>query len=222
MNTLEQEICESRIELDKWLREIYGDSYGNFHGENDIGYDHWDRIEKLLKKVFESENHHALADSCLDDILFLISRSDEGGRIIAWLHPNVKPLSHIADLTIENFIVLCKHAIKSGEDFCDYQLAYCFHKFDSLSKDLEELLIGLFKKDAVYTKRLALESLAKHRVPNLENYITELWATNDEWAGLNCLDALKVSGCNDELFNKYREKLLKSNDEHIRTNAESI
>ncbi len=222
MTELEKEIQDCRAELEKWLHEVYGESYGDFYGEQDIGYDHWESIEKVLKRVFESSNLGEVSDSSLDDILFFISRSDEGGRIIAWLHPNATPLSHIADLRIDNFILLCEHALKSDEDFCDYQLAYCFHKFEQLSKDLEELLLRFFKKKEIYTKRLALISMTKHRIVNLERYISELWETEDEWAGLNCLDALKASGCNNELFQQYKEVLLNSSDEYIRANAEKI
>lgn len=222
MTILEKEIEESRIKLDEWLHTIYGESYGDFCGERDIGYEHWGRIEEILKKAFEKAKLEELTDSCLDNILFFISRSDEGNRIIAWFHHKDKLLSHIADLKEDNFIVLCKHALKSGEDYCDYQLASCFGKFEQLSKILEELLIGFFRKNAIYTKRLALISMTKHRIVNLETYISELWATKDEWARLNCLYALKESGCNNELFKQYKEVLLNSDDEYIRANAEKI
>ncbi|MCW9027612.1 MAG: hypothetical protein OQJ80_01655 [Kangiella sp.] len=222
MNKLEKDIEGKRIALEQWLREVYGESYGDFFGERDIGYDHWDGIEGILKTAFEDENLERFSEACLDNILFFISRGEEGGRIIAWFRPDNRSLSNIADLKIKNFVVLCKHALKSGEDYCDYQLAYCFHKLESLSKDMEKILLDFFKKKAIYTKRLALVSLTKHRVANLENYIIELWDTKDEWAGLNCLEALKVSGCNDELFKQYKKVLLNSNDEYIRENAEKF
>lgn len=223
MNSIEKEIEKSRLELDKWLHESYGETYGDFYGEYDIGYEHWDQIEKTLKKAFEDENFESFTESCLDNILFLISRSNEGGRIIAWLSSKTNsPLSNISNLTVENFILLCNHALKSPDDYCDYQLANCFNKFDNLSDDQEKILIGFFNKKDIYTKRVSLTALAKHRASNLETYIVELWDTKDEWAGLDCLEALAISKCNDELFQKYKSELAGSPDEYIRDNAKRI
>ena len=222
MIDIEEKISKYRKKLDQWLSDSYGDEYGNFNGEHDIDYDGWVEIENLLKEPFESNRLKSLSEACLNDILFFISRSEEGGRIIAWLYPDQKQLSNIADLPFENFIVLCEHALKSTDDYCDYQFANCFQKFENLTPKLEKLLIGFFKKKYIYTKRLSLISLAKHKFPELERYIVELWETNDEWAGLNCIHALKTSGCNDDLFKKYRAILLNSNDKYIRENARKI
>ena len=167
---------------------------------------------------------HSLSESWLDNILFLISRSDEGGRIIAWLYPSSPRLSNIADITTSNFICLCNHALKSKGDYCDYQLASCFRKFNSLTADHEKILIGFFNKSYIYTKRVALIGLAEHKAPNLEQYITQLWdlRNQDEWAGLTCLEALAISNCNHELITQYKAELLNSSDEDIAKQAKSI
>ena len=108
--------------------------------------------------------------------------------------------------------MLCKLALETKEDYCDYQLAACFKKFEKLSDDQVALLIGFFNRNDIYTKRVALDALVKHNVSGLEEMITSLWDTNDDWAGLTCLDALKHSGINDNLFSKYRDILLNSSD----------
>ncbi len=224
MNDIESEIEKHKIELDLWLHESYGDSYGDFYGEHDISYEDWDNIEATLKIAFEEMDLHSLSESCLDNILFLISRSDEGGRIIAWLYPSSPRLSNIADITTSNFICLCNHALKSKGDYCDYQLASCFRKFNSLTADHEKILIGFFNKSYIYTKRVALIGLAEHKAPNLEQYITQLWdlRNQDEWAGLTCLEALAISNCNHELITQYKAELLNSSDEDIAKQAKSI
>jgi hypothetical protein len=224
MYNIEKEIELSRHDLDKWLQESYGDSYGDFYGEHDISYENWDEIETILKIAFEEEDLEALSESCLDNILFFISRSDEGGRIIAWLYPSSPRLSNIADITISNFICLCNHALKSKDDFCDYQLANCFRKFNSLTSDQEKILIGFFNKNYIYTKRIAVIGLAEHKVSNLEQCVTELWnlRDKDEWAGLTCLEALAIGDPNHELITQYKTELLNSSDEHIAKYAKSI
>lgn len=222
MNQIEKDIIKSRQELDKWLHEVYGKTYGDFYGEQDIGYEDWSQIEKCLKPAFEDKILKSYSKQCLQDILFLISRSNQGGRLIAWLHPKVKALSHIANLSPENFILLCEHALNSPSDDCDYQLANCFYKFDNLSEDQEKLLIRFFNTKDIYTKRLALNSLTKHRVDHLETYINQLWETGDEWAQVTCLDALKTSQCNHALFKNYLSRLLNSDNEYVRINAENI
>jgi hypothetical protein len=224
MNDIESEIEKHKIAFDLWLHESYGDAYGDFYGENDISYKKWNEIEAVLKKAFEEIDLQELSDSCLNDILFLISRSVEGGRIIAWLHPSSPRLSNIADITLSNFTCLCQHALKSKDDYCDYQLASCFRKFNLLTADQEEILIGFFNKNDIYTKRIALIGLAQHKVPNLEHYVTQLWdfRNQDEWAGLTCLEALAISDCNHELIMQYRAELLNSSDDYIAEQAKSI
>jgi hypothetical protein len=224
MNDIESEIEKLKIELDLWLHKSYEDSYGDFYGEHDISYEYWGNIEAILKRAFEEIDLHSLSESCLNNILFFISRSDEGGRIIAWLYPSSPRLSNIANISISNFIFLCMHALKSKDDYCDYQFANCFRKFDSLTADQEEILIGFFNKSYIYTKRIALIGLAEHKTPNLEQYVTQLWdlRVHDEWAGLTCLEALAISDCNHELITQYKAELLKSSDEDIAKQAKSI
>lgn len=224
MRDIEIEIENHKTALDLWLRESYGDSYGDFYGEHDISYENWDAIEAVLKIAFEEVDLAGLSDSCLNNILFFVSRSDEGGRIIAWLYPSSQRLSNIADISMSNFICLCKHALKSKDDYCDYQLASCFRKFHSLTADQEEILIGFFNKNYIYTKRIALIGLAEHKAPNIEKYVTQLWELRDqeEWAGLTCLEALAISDCNNELITQYKAELLNSSDENIAKQAKSI
>lgn len=205
--------------LDLWLKENYEEAYGDFYGEMDASYPDWESIEILFERIIKQDELKNLSDQDLTSILFFISRSNELGRMIAWLSQN-NNLSNIAALTTEQFLLLSRHAVTQKDDDCDYQLANCFKKIPHSNPEIITLLLGFFNKKASYTKRIALYGLAAHQYPELVKIVINLWnTTDDDWAKLDCLDLVIKYKLDPLLQDKYFSELSQHPDSIIRENV---
>lgn len=212
---LEEKIYQHVNELDKWLKEVYGNDYPNFYGEQDISFDGWDGIEDTLALQFQTYSLEKASHKLLDAILFLISRSNEGGRIIAWL--SVSPatqLSNIADLSYEDFMVLCRHAVhRTLNDDCDYQLVNCFRKFEVLTAEQIDLLLSFFYKKLQY--QYVTYCLFLHQYENIQTLVTDWWKLGDDWQKLFCFQFVLEHFPNHQEISKFQHYLNQSKDSYL-------
>ncbi len=206
LHAIEQDIARERVDLDAWLAESYaGIESQRYNGERDAGYEGWGRVESLVGRVFDLALTQQLNPSCVESILFFISRSDELGHIIAWLTPG--PFSGCGNLSYPDFLFLSERAVARPDDFCDYQLVCCFFKCESLVNREIELLHQFFRKRDSYTRRMVLHVFEHFALPQVVDLATNLWQTDDcEFAKLSCLHALKAMPDAKELFEAYLQE----------------
>jgi hypothetical protein len=203
---IEQAIAAERAQLDAWLAETYAETHATpYCGEIDIDFPYWGRIESLIGAIFDGQFVQTLSSSALHSILFFISRSNEGGRIIAWLSPHPgKPLSNCGHLTYGDFLYLCDAALTQPDDDCDYELVSCFQKLASLDDGSISRLNRFFEKRHSYTRRLVLHTFAQFSLPQTIDAAKVLWETDDcEFAKLSCLASLKGFPDAKPLFEQY-------------------
>ena len=202
---IEGRVGAFRRELDVWLDKRYPSGEREYSGELDAGYEGWSPIEEIFSRVFDDKLVQSLSEETLDSLLFFIARTDECGRIIAWISPALgTALSNIGKLREDDFLFLCQSSLARGEDYCDYQLANCFRKFSDPKEEYIELLLRFFDRKASYTRRIALDALVQHRYPDTVILAIDLWNTDEcEFARLTALYALKNSSEGEALLQEY-------------------
>lgn len=192
---VENDLRANRVRLDAWLANAYSDTPDRkYCGEMDASYPHWHEIETVVGHAFDERVTSRLGTAEIESLLFFVSRSDEIGRIIAWLHPfEGTPFSWVGDLSYDDFIFLCRQALADDDDSCDYQLVSCFQKLATLTQDDVCLLRQFFEeKSDSYTRRLVVHAFSKFKLDDTVSLIQSLWTTDDcEFAKLSCLYALE-------------------------------
>jgi hypothetical protein len=206
LNTIEYDIARERAELDAWLGDTYaGTNNERYHGEIDIDYDNWRAIESIAGSVFNYQLTQQLSKVSIDSLLFFISRSDECGRIIAWLSPKTgSPFSWCGNLSYSDFLFLSEQALDRDDDYCDYQLAACYRKCELLDDRAIDILKRFFHKHDLYTRRMSLHAFEHFALPQTVDLAKILWKTDEcEFSKLSCLYALKAFPHARPLFNAY-------------------
>lgn len=212
---IEDQIAEMRADLNEWLDNAYAGTEDRcYHGEMDAGYVNWGAIESIAGYVFDRGLIQRLSATSVDSMLFFISRSDECGRIIAWLAPRTgTPFSWCGNLSYPNFLFLSAQALARADDYCDYQLAACFRKRESLDDRAIDLLGRFFQKRDSYTRRMTLHAFEHFAHPQAIDLAETLWETDDcEFAKLSCLHALKVFPQAKPQFDRYVQEYKKTYD----------
>ncbi len=195
LDRIEQDIARERADLDAWLADAYSEMEDQlYNGEMDASYHKWATLESMAGSVFDHGLTQGLSESSIDSMLFFISRSDECGRIIAWLDLKVgSPFSWCGKLSYPDFLFLSEQALDRPDDYCDYQLAACYRKCESLDDRGLEILQGFFHKHDTYTRRMVLHAFEHFALPQTIDLATNLWHSVDcEFAKLSCLHALKA------------------------------
>ncbi len=204
---IENAIADQRQQLDSWLADAYAAwPNASFNGEHDAAYPNWGDVENLATQIFDNRLTSRLSDDGIRSLLFFIARSDECGRIIAWLYTTTgTPFSGVGDLTYDDFVFLCNHSVSEPDDFCDYQLVACFQKLETLNADDQALLKKFFhSKTDSYTRRLAVHAFAKFKLPDAIPLIEQLWTTDDcEFAKISCLYSLEPFPEFRSLFDRF-------------------
>lgn len=157
-----ERLLELATDLREWLSTQYPDHRQvEYVGELDAGYPGWEPLERAVGDLFDTGCVQTLTDEALDALLFVTSRNEERGRILAWLGPaRGTPLSHVGHLSVDDFLWLCERALERPEDYCDYELATCFRKLESVGSRERSLLERLGARRDEYTRaqaRLSLE-----------------------------------------------------------------
>lgn len=194
LEEMEEAIAQERRELDEWLCRTYAEMGSEkYCPEIDISYENWGNIEWIAGSIFNDRQVRKLGRFSIDSLLFFISRSEEAGNIIAWSTSNqVKTLSHCGDLAYDDFLFLAEQAAMRDEDFCDYQIAVCFQKCNSLEDSAVNLLHRFFRRKNSYTRRLSLHTLSHFRHASARELAIDLWHTDQcEHAKLSSLEVLK-------------------------------
>lgn len=200
---LELELC--RAALNAWLLEAYagvpsdGEFGRPYFGERDIGYEHWPAIYRVVGKVFTDRLWSSLPPQRQHDIVFFISRENEGGAIISWLNSAVgRPLSNVGDLSPDDFVSICRTCLTLEEDCADYVLASTFASFNApLPEHFELLERFFFERTHPYTRRRALMALEALGAGGLFEKAEALFMAKnaDQWDRAVCLSIMsKLAG----------------------------
>ena len=182
----------------------------------DASYRGWPSIEAIVGAVFDQNLTQQLSKSSLDALLFFISRSDECGRIIAWLSTMTgSSFSVCGDLSYQDFVFLSEQALAYEDDYCDYQLAASFRKCESLDERAISILNQFFRKQESYTRQTVIHVFQHFGLPETIELAIELWRTDDcEFAKLSCLHALKHFPNAKPVFDGYLKEYQNMYDVH--------
>ncbi|WP_343306766.1 hypothetical protein AAHN97_06600 [Chitinophaga niabensis] len=177
-----------------WLSAHYSPQEIDDLRIDDAGYPEWRPIEKYFSSLITGGEMHQLDDEDLAHLLYLIARHWDCGRMIAWLS-NAPALSNIGDLSVSDFMILASAASKlSGTEYYDAkcQFAACFEKkFDTLTPEIENILLEFYHSNDEYTKRISLSALAKLGYPAIRVLLRQSWETVDEeYHKIGCLYAI--------------------------------
>lgn len=191
----------------KWLSANYSPQEIHDWQINDASYPEWKPIEDHFTTLLAAKQINQLDDEDLANLLYLIARHWDIGRMIAWLS-RAPALSNIGDLTAEDFIILAKAASRLyGPEYNDAksQFAACFEKkFDTLTPEIENILLDLYHSNEEYTKRLSLLALAKLGYPAIRVLLKQSWETVDEqYHKMGCLQAIDEYVKDPVLLNEY-------------------
>ena len=191
----------------EWLSANYSPQEIHDLQINDASYPDWRSIEDYFSALLAAKQINQLDDEDLAHLLYLIARHWDIGRMIAWLS-GAPTLSNLGDLTADDFIILARAVSKlNGTEYNDAksQFAACFEKkFDTLTPEIEEILLDLYHSNEEYTKRLSLLALAKLCYPAIRVLLKQSWETVDEqYHKIGCLQAIEEYVKDPILLNEY-------------------
>lgn len=190
----------------KWLSENYSQQNIRDLLFDDTGYPYWNEIEDFYSELLEKDLIKTLDNEDKENLLYLIARNWDCGRMIAWLSTG-EQLSGLGHLKEDDFINLSKTL--SGINKVEFDDAKCqfvssFKKFSFLTKEIEEILLTFYNEKNEYTKRLALISLGKLGYSEIKKLIKISWETvDDEYQKIGCLYLIHEILNNQELLAHY-------------------
>ncbi|NGX09291.1 hypothetical protein UI24_19780 [Mycobacteroides franklinii] len=183
-----------------WLKEYPG---------NEIGYPEWKHVEDHFSELLTIGGLRRLDHDELTALLYLIARSWDMGRMIAWLS-NTPTLSNLGDLEREDFLILARLAATiEGTEYDDarYQFAASFRKLGPLDAETEPVLLSFYDSTDEYTKRQALISLAHGRYADIRDLIDLSWrSVDEEHHRIGCLECLSEYVGDEALLREYLDK----------------
>ena len=191
----------------KWLSANYSSQEILDLQINDASYPEWKSIEDYFSALLAAKQINQLDDEDMAHLLYLIARHWDIGRMIAWLS-RAPVLSNLGDLSADDFIILARAVSKLYEpeyDDAKSQFAACFEKkFDTLTPEIETILLDLYHSNEEYTKRLSLLALAKLGYPAIRVLLKQSWETVDEeYHKIGCLQAIEEYVKDPILLNEY-------------------
>lgn len=172
----------------------------------DIGYPEWGYIETYYEYLLKNDLIKTLDEEDQINLLWLIARNWDNGRMIGWLHRNDQ-LSNLGVLTEEDFMLLAKILIKQNNpEFNDAKLQFASSliKFKILTLEIESLLLEYFKDKDESIKRFSLYTLAALGYNDLINLIEKSWNEIDgEYYKIGCLIIIDTFIKDKVLMKKY-------------------
>lgn len=165
----------------------------------------WSEIEAEFKDHISAQSFSKLGAADLDGLLYLIARSWDLGRMIAW-HGQLGILSNLGPLSKTDALVLAEAAEKAkGREYDDakYQFAAILPNVSISDPRVHDVLLRFFESGDMYVRRTALTSLAKIAHPRTRELIEILWNTGDEFARITCLSVIEHELGDDTLLDKY-------------------
>ncbi|MBC7865504.1 MAG: hypothetical protein IAF38_21190 [Bacteroidia bacterium] len=207
-NEIKHQLKQFVSEFQTWLQKTYPGKklYEDF--TDDEGYPNWNPIEFLFGELLKENKLSKLDDEDRRHLLYLIARNNEGGRMLAHFSNNDE-LSNLGKLSKEDFIVLSRTVSKlSQPEYRDAQdqFAALFEKFDSLTGEIQEILLEFFMSGQEYTSRRALCSLAKLNYPETGSLVEAYWTRpvdDEEHKKMACLFVIDEYLDDFDMLQKY-------------------
>lgn len=190
MKNIKLKLKELVSDFRKWFSENYSQQDIEVLLFDDAGYPYWGDVEGFYTELLDKDLIKNLDEEDQGNLLYLIARNWDHGRMIAWLSTG-NQLSNHGHLEVNNFINLSKTLSKLDEvefDDAKSQFASSFKKIGSLTKEIEEILLAFYNDQNEYTKRLALISLGELGYANIKKLIKISWETvPEEHHKMGCL-----------------------------------
>lgn len=190
----------------KWLSENYSQQNIEELLFDDAGYPDWYEIEDFYSELLEKELIKNLDKEDEENLLYLISRNWDRGRMIAWLSTSTQ-LSNIGHLKENDFINLSKTLSKISKvefDDAKSQFVSSFKKISFLTKEIEEILLVFYNEKDEYIKRLSLITLGILGYSDIKKIIKISWETiDDQYHKMGCLYVIHEVLDNEELLTHY-------------------
>ena len=190
----------------KWLSENYSPQNIEALLFDDAGYPYWGEVEDFYYELLDKDLIKNLDEEDQKNLLYLIARNWDCGRMIAWLSTG-NQLSNYGHLEVNDFINLSKTLSKLDEvefDDAKSQFASSFKKIGSLTKEIEEILLAFYNDKNEYTKRLALMTLGELGYADIKKLIKISWETvPEEHHKMGCLYIVHEVLNDGELLNHY-------------------
>ncbi|MEA9412670.1 hypothetical protein [Flavobacterium sp. PL02] len=190
----------------KWLSENYSQQNIDELLFDDAGYPDWYEIEDFYSELLEKDLIKNLDKEDEENLLYLISRNWDCGRMIAWLSTSTQ-LSNIGHLKENDFINLSKTLSKISKvefDDAKSQFVSSFKKISFLTKEIEEILLVFYNEKDEYIKRLSLITLGILGYSDIKKIIKISWETiDDQYHKMGCLYVIHEVLDNEELLIHY-------------------
>ena len=201
----------------KWLSDNYSkeDIERNFY--DDAGYPYWAEIENYFANLLKNKDFPQLDNQDKENLLYLIARNWDIGRMISWLSEG-KQLSNLGELEYDEFINLANILVtlKSTEfDSAKVQFVSNFQKFDSLTPEIESLLLRFYEDNDLDVRGRALLSLGKLKYTKILELLEELWQVDEEWNKIKCLFLIDEYLKDRDLMMKYLNDAKTTNQEYL-------
>lgn len=184
--------CELRARFERWAQACFSPEQVQRGEYDEAGYPDWDSFEETFVQHVESGSLRALPQGELRDLLFLIARSMDLGRVLAWISSGAQ-FSNLAQLSEQDTLFLAEASLgfEGAElDGARQQLAVVLGRAQLAREQALDLLARLYESDDEYTKRMALLSLGSLEYPQIRALIRRSWSLADEYQRLACLEVL--------------------------------
>lgn len=191
-----------RARFERWAQECFSPEQVQRGDYDEAGYPGWSSFEELFARHVAAGSLRALPQSERRDLLFLIARSWDVGRVIAWLSRGAQ-LSNVAPLSEHDALLLAEAALgfEGAElDAARQQLAAVLGRIQVARALALDVLLRLYERDDEYTKRLALLSLGSLEHPQIRVLVRRSWALADEHQRIACLEVLASKVRDDVLL----------------------
>lgn len=190
----------------KWLSDNFSDEEIKDDRVNSTNYENWKQIEDYFAILLKEDKLKSLDEEDRENLLYLIGRNWDIGRMLAWLSPNA-PLSYCGELKQSDFITLTKTVKNLHEpEFQDAksQIIVSFQKFPQLTDEIKNILLDMYESGDEYTKRTSMQTLGKLGYSDIRALVERSWREQeDEHHRIMCLQVIKDFVRDVELLNKY-------------------
>lgn len=190
----------------KWLSDNYSDEEIKDDRVNSTNYENWKQIEDYFALLLKEDKLKDLEEDDRINLLYLIGRNWDIGRMLAWLSPNA-PLSHCGELKQSDFILLAKTIKDFHEaEFQDAksQIIVSFQKFPQLTDEIKNILLDIYETGDEYSKRMSMQTLRKLGYSDIRALVGRSWTEqDDEHHKMMCLGIINEFIKDTELLNKY-------------------
>lgn len=213
-----------RNKYEAWAHAEFGAESVEKLDFNELLFPAFADVERAFADAVAANKIHALDENELQALLYLVARSWDAGRMIAWLSKGPQ-LSNVANLSGADSLVLAEAALRAtGAVYNDArtQLATILPRVSLTDPKVWALLERFFECNDMYTKRIALTSLATLKHPKTREYLHRLWTDGDEWARITCLAVIEEHIEDDGLLDNYLALANVLPGDHLAHNREEV